>query len=218
MDERLIHVVSNGVEPLFIQLKVLGVDIDDPVSLNAIFMNSYGECDVPRWLYRKSIEDVDGTRKVSVQDLNKIATCIYAIYHMKWSASHKALTPDYNPIQNYNMNESYVGGRNASTSSNITSTNDTTVTQSLRGFNSSVMNPVASSDTSTNATKESLAEGNTVTANDTYTKTREGNIGVTTTQQMITQELELRDRWGYEQMIINDVASYITLRRWDYVF
>lgn len=40
--------------------------------------------------------------------------------------------------------------------------------------------------------------------------TRSGNIGVTTTQQMLTSEIELR-KWLYYQSVFNDIDSILTL-------
>ena len=40
--------------------------------------------------------------------------------------------------------------------------------------------------------------------------TRSGNIGVTTSQQMLQSEIELR-KWLYYQSVFNDIDSILTL-------
>lgn len=43
------------------------------------------------------------------------------------------------------------------------------------------------------------------------THTRHGNIGVTMTQQLIEAEIELRNKWQFYNIVINDVANELTL-------
>lgn len=42
-------------------------------------------------------------------------------------------------------------------------------------------------------------------------RTRHGNIGVTMTQQLIEAEIELRNKWQFYNIVINDVANELTL-------
>lgn len=42
-------------------------------------------------------------------------------------------------------------------------------------------------------------------------RTRHGNIGVTMTQQLIDAEVELRNKWQFYNIVINDVANELTL-------
>lgn len=43
------------------------------------------------------------------------------------------------------------------------------------------------------------------------THTRHGNIGVTMTQQLIEAEIDLRNKWQFYNIVINDVANELTL-------
>lgn len=43
---------------------------------------------------------------------------------------------------------------------------------------------------------------------------RYGNIGVTTSQQMLESEFELRDKWDFFQIVFNDVADILTVPVW----
>lgn len=45
----------------------------------------------------------------------------------------------------------------------------------------------------------------------TETLTRHGNIGVTTNQQMITSEVEMRNKYEFYQLLMQDVDSVICL-------
>lgn len=42
-------------------------------------------------------------------------------------------------------------------------------------------------------------------------RTRHGNIGVTKTQELIDSEIELRNKWQFYNIVINDVANELTL-------
>lgn len=103
---------------------------------------------------------------------------------------------EYNPIENYAMTEIETPNITESTSgsSNSKATSDAHTKASVYGFNSSEAVPASESDADT--TTESLkannfTEGERKTTG-TRTLTRTGNIGVTTSQQMLTSELELR--------------------------
>lgn len=103
---------------------------------------------------------------------------------------------EYNPIENYSMletrtpdlTEGYTG--NTATDVNTTSESDGDVF----GFNSSTAVPSSHAKTTTDTTGESEKNEGTYTKTNTGTETleRTGNIGVTTSQQMLTSELELR--------------------------
>lgn len=103
---------------------------------------------------------------------------------------------EYNPIENYAMTEIETPNITESTSgsSNSKAYSDAHTKASVYGFNSSEAVPASESDADT--TTESLKANNftegerKTTGNRTLTRT--GNIGVTTSQQMLTSELELR--------------------------
>ena len=117
---------------------------------------------------------------------NKLAHIIINRYLFGWSKLADAMFGDYNPIENYNMKE------NRSTLlEEVTNTeNEETVTNKYSGFNTDEMKDVSesSSDGSIDTTK-------TTTGGKTNNElTRSGNIGVTTSQQMIESEYNLRKK------------------------
>ena len=103
---------------------------------------------------------------------------------------------EYNPIENYSMletrtpdlEEGYTG--NTATDVNTTSESDGDV----YGFNSTLAVPSSHAKTTTDTTGESEKNEATYTKTNTGTETleRSGNIGVTTSQQMLQSEIELR--------------------------
>lgn len=167
------------------------------------------------------------------------ATTAYRIFNTAWSYQYKALTADYNPIHNYDSVENstdthdYTGTqtmeheatKNKTDTPNITriSNGSNDSVGSLYGFNSTSAVP---SDEANGTSQSTDKETGTVTSNGTengtntrtdnlketitHELTRSGNIGVTTSQQMIESELELRKKQFYNIMI-HDIINFLCL-------
>ena len=108
-----------------------------------------------------------------------------------WTKLYATTQLQYDPIENYDRNES-------STSKNWGgSSGSTTVTGSATAYNS---------DTFKDTSKSASSGSNTSSSDGTYTSRVHGNIGVTTTQQMIQQE---RDsvQFCMTEFIINDFIT-----------
>lgn len=103
---------------------------------------------------------------------------------------------DYNPINNYDMTETETPNITETTSgsSNSKVESDSNASSSVYGFNSTDAVPATTSDadTTTEALKANNYTDGSRTTTGTRTLTRSGNIGVTTSQQMLESELELR--------------------------
>lgn len=125
--------------------------------------------------------------------LDKLVSIIILKYKDSWNKLYNSLFADYNPIENYSMVE------NENIGSKVTST--TSTNQKQFGFNS-VEGSDSTSDTGTATTQGDY--------NDNHRQlTRSGNIGVTTSQQMIESEIELRKKNLYN-IIFDDVDSIVT--------
>lgn len=171
--------------------------------------------------------------------LTYCATTVYQMFNNAWSYQYKALTADYNPINNYDSVENstdtheYTGTQSTEheVTKNNTDTPDITRTSngtndssgSLYGFNSATAVPSDeanrksnSTDTETGTVTSNGTENGTNTRTDnlketiTHELTRSGNIGVTTSQQMIESELELRKKQFYNIMI-RDIINFLCL-------
>lgn len=169
----------------------------------------------------------------------QMADAVLSVYNNAWSYQYKALTADYNPIHNYDSVENstdtheYTGTQTMEheATKNNTDTPDITRTSngsndsagSLYGFNSTSAVP---SDEANGTSQSTDKETGTVTSNGTengtntrtdnlketitHELTRSGNIGVTTSQQMIESELELRKKQFYNIMI-HDIINFLCL-------
>lgn len=134
----------------------------------------------------------------------------------EWQRVDTALTAEYNPIHNFDRNEDYTDtnteketGNSNSTSSTESKANGTNEnTESETAFNTeSFKNRTknAGTDTASSTASATNKSDNTVTreTNVKHTAHLYGNIGVTTSQQMINEELSMR-RGDLESYIIDD--------------
>lgn len=152
-----------------------------------------------------------------------------------WTRMMTALDAQYDPISNYDRAESWTETHNLTnsrefhgTSSGSLTGNGASVssgsgtdTGSVTGFNStdwankdkmarSESAQVESSNTQSNSGAQDYADTNRDTGTLTRAGTVSGNIGVTTNQQMIQQELELRQMDIY-RIIINEFVKMFCL-------
>ena len=124
-----------------------------------------------------------------------LASVIVNKFKTKWTRLHEVLNLTYNPIDNYNMSETE--NTQLKSEANVSNAN------SIYAFN----------DTEATPTSESSSKSSTnALLNDNVRElTRKGNIGVTTTQQMINSELELRE-YNFIETIYSDIDSILTLK------
>lgn len=168
-----------------------------------------------------------------------LANVIYKMYNRKWQKLYDTFNFEYNPINNYDMIEVMDESTtrdysNQSTrTDNLNHTNTVTVdgtNQSvsevktdLQGFNSNSYNPTDKENSNTNDSQHnvtSVNEQNTGTqgmsnsgdddGTRNYTLTRAGNIGVTTSQQMIESERKLWE-FNFVAIVYHDIDTVMTI-------
>lgn len=136
--------------------------------------------------------------------LSVIAKNLLQRFTEKWNRLYLALvTAQYSPTENYDMEEKETP--------DLTRTKNvkTSVKQEngIYGFNSATPTPQTESETSGEKLDNEETEKNT----GTKTLTRHGNIGVTTNQQMIRQEIDLRNNANFVNILFDDVDSILCL-------
>ena len=166
----------------------------------------------------------------TVSDDNKIiiAQAIYTIYIKNWNALYKTLSLEYNPIENYSMTETEnvqdthkgtleSNGNNTNTYTETTIVDDTSNNQ-LWGFNStdSVNSDKQTGDTtrdveSTMDSTHKNTDRETKDITSDRTLKRSGNIGVTTSQQMIESERQLW-LWNFFESVFSDIDKILVLK------
>ena len=167
------------------------------------FHNSYSK--IISFLYE---EVVNNSSLMSV-----LISSIIERYKDKWNRLYDSLiTQQYNPLENYSMEESEKlklanvdsVKSNSSDSGTSNSTNDN------YGFNSITAQPATKSTTSTSATSTNNVDGTKTTDSD-KTLIRKGNIGVTTSQQMLESEVILRNKYLFQDIIFKDLDNILML-------
>lgn len=167
----------------------------------------------------------------SLLDADRIvlAKIIWTKFREPWSHLWETNVVAYNPIHNYNMSETRhlerddTGTQDDSTSSVDTTTHGRTneVTDFTYGMNntdelgkrSDRSTSQEGGTTSTSGTG-SLDRDTTDNRVEDETITRAGNIGVTTTQQMLSADRELW-LWNYFDQIYKDIDSVLALPFYD---
>lgn len=143
-------------------------------------------------LYQRAFEIYNGDYDITLDQLAKI---IINKFEESWEYLYRALYATYNPIENYDGYEDETVKTNTDTSAKSNIKN--------YGFNSATGKPASDSD----STFKGDAEKN-------YTNRilhKHGNMGVTTSQQMIESEIELREFVkNFYNLVYNDIDTVLS--------
>ena len=192
---------------------------------------------IVRAMLMKSGTDAGDHLALSVNQIKKLADLVYRRFGPGWDHIYDALTAEYNPIHNYDRDETITydteDGHGASEdyadtdtekrSTDITSeVEDATTENDVYGFNSSTAVPESKSTVNSSQHTTGLADDNVIertqtldgklldTKEGTVRTQTKGNIGVTTSAQMITQEVQLRVANQMREILMRDLDSFIT--------
>lgn len=143
--------------------------------------------------------------RAEVEVLLYFAMILYRRFNTKWTKIYDALLIEYNPLENYSSTE--IETPNLTDTSKANS--KVTVKQSGSTFDTAVYQPFSSTETAGNENDNKV----TTTKTGTRTVTKSGNIGVTTSQQMLQSEFEVR-QYDFYQGIYNDIDEFITTLKW----
>lgn len=148
--------------------------------------------------FQKKMTPSDPEGTIITNTLMNVAYILYNKYFENWKRVHDAMFADYNPIQNYDSTEEITRSGDDKVSVNT----DNKQTSKVSAFNASAL-------------QDNQEVSNSGLASNNYSKTdynskvkttKYGNIGVTTSQQMIESEIALRQR-NFVEMIMNDVDN-----------
>lgn len=173
-------------------------------------------------LYRLQEAD-NGT--ISVIHKAQLALLIYNKYIDNWTKRWNALQTEYKPLENYSMLENLTDddttvthGKTTTRTGSVEMTPEAvmTVESSVYAYDSSnpspdaktVSTPEGSNTTEYNDLTDT--EGGRTKTEHGYEKTRSGNIGVTTSQQMLQAELEIRT-YDYYLSVFEDIDKVLTI-------
>lgn len=183
--------IDDGIFSL-LQPKFEWMSVEDSKTLDLDYYLNHGQRSISP-LYEQLINQQANNQDFNA--LNKLADIIYLKFKDKWNRIYDAyIKSTYNALENYSMTEV------EKTNTKVTSTDNTK--GGSYGFNSDVSVPVNDSNST------SVVEGNG--EDNKRELTRSGNIGVTTSQQMLESELQLR-KYNFYEELFKDVNSVATL-------
>lgn len=163
-------------------------------------------------------------------DITTLSATIFGLFNDNWVKEWDTLSAEYNPIENYSMTEvmkddetvieyGHINTREDDTTEEITPDLTTENDNSVYGFNSSNAVPTGEqtqTQTGTNTRTNTGSVTDTESGEDTHTRnyelTRKGNIGVTTSQQMLQSE---RDLWLWNffySVVFPDINRVLTIQ------
>lgn len=150
-------------------------------------------------------EDVYNWTDDSLQALMKI---FWTHYGDNIERIRTVLTAQYAPLDNYNMTETRTPNltETTQTKSNVR----TSGSNKVYGFNSSTAVPATESQADTVTQGADSANQSTRTNTGTEKLERSGNIGVTTSQQMLLSELDLRAQHEFEEYLFTFLDQIMT--------
>lgn len=146
--------------------------------------------------------------EVLYSDLNFFREAVKLWFNVKYRTLEKwinAINTEYKPLENYSMTEKFTDTGNTGFNNNSTITVDRTNLGNVSAFDSSTYSP--NTQDKTNGTDTNNANG---TSNNTnvHEGSRSGNIGVTTSQQMLESELKVAEWSVYEHVADMFVSDF----------
>ena len=177
---------------------------------------------------------IDDTETLSTQRVSTLAQIAVDRFGENWAKRYAALQLEYDPIENYSMTETETEtGTNTGTVTNSgtdtgtkTRTTESNAEGTANGFiyaydqndpgipspsdKQTTTNDVTGSESDTESGSHSDTRTDNLAHSITKSHTRSGNIGVTTSQQMLESELEL---WKYDffEGVYNDLDQILTI-------
>lgn len=223
---KLIQVIDSPTQAIFYALQGFNVpwkndEINVQLDLDYIF-NRSGE------KITSSLVDFfvnTETHKIDTISMQTLANVIFTKYGKKWNELYETMEYDYNPIENYNMVEEMTDdetviefGHTNTRTDNLQNTDNTenVAEYEKAGFNSEEYvhdeKTTTNNDTTqTHTGTQTNAESGSNTETRNYTLTRSGNIGVTTSQQMIESQRKLW-LWDFiDSVVYPDVDKILTI-------
>lgn len=196
---------------------------DDLSFLDEDFLyNHSGELLISPYLEKQL--DNDGLMATTTQ-WTSILKNVLIKYGNKWDRLYALLKAQYDPIQNYNMIEKETLPTKTTKANTLVTTHneenaDVDSNEDVYGFNSVTPVPLNSNNVSKDKLNNYQDGSTTGLADDNYVEesydtfrelTREGNIGVTTTSQLIEGEINLW-QWNFIQNVVyKDLDELLTL-------
>ena len=151
--------------------------------------------------------------QITPVELGRLHQIIIQKFGLSWQKLYDAITTAYNPLENYNMLEKSTPGVTTVRKENTDITVENDANGNVYGFNSSTKVPASASDGKSTTTGDETKNRVTETKTGFDQLERSGNIGVTTSQQMLQSEIDIRKQHFFD-MVFADVDTILTINSW----
>lgn len=158
---------------------------------------------------------------ISDDNVSLIARSIFYRFGIKWNKEYEAFMTEYNPVHNYDRFEEFKDttkktGTYSDTDSGTDKTeNGNEQTAEVAAFDLDTLkkdNVVTDKGSTTLTHGKTTAHEQDLTDETSHEAHLYGNIGVTTSQQMIESEFVLREKYKLLDIISNDIREALTLK------
>ena len=187
----------------------------NPNALNSIYI---GERSGNKYASEIVLANLNSSGQLEDTAVDNLARIVLGKFSTNWEKLFNTLTLEYDPLENYHRTE--VNSESDSdvetptnwkkTDTSLAADNIETESNAVYGFNSS--DPVPDTENErTFAHKNDSEQSGTYTTTHNYGKKVEtyGNIGVTTSQQMLESERNVLE-WNFWEKVFNDLDSILT--------
>lgn len=124
-----------------------------------------------------------------------------------WRRMAETLEAEYNPIHNYDRHEQWTDSGSGSSSGSVDNSGEDVSKLDRSAFNSDKYEPAEKSSVEHGAKQNTKSSASNKSTHDGHLY---GNIGVTTTQQMIREEINIRDNDIYK-IISDDIKQHFCI-------
>ena len=135
---------------------------------------------------------------LSVNDVDDIAEILFTMFGVNWGKQWETLSLEYSPIANYDMTEIMTDDTTEREYENTSGTDN-----KVYGFNSSTPVPSDETDSGISGSESNVRN---------YELHRTGNIGVTTSQQLIESERNLWIWNFFNDVVFPDIDRVLTIQ------
>lgn len=217
---------------IFNALSGLGVDLPwgELADAETLDIEYFGNHSGAKFSSPLVVNLLNGEDQLTEQQMETLARIIWTKFSEPWKHLWATNVVEYNPIHNYNMTDQRELTRGESEARAIHDSSVDTTTHGRTSESKDYVSGLNSTDEIGKFSGRSVSEEGGTTgvtgtgdrkddsvkaANEHETTTRSGNIGVTTTQQMLTAERDLWV-WNYFDQVYKDVDSVLALNIYDF--
>ena len=140
-------------------------------------------------------------------DLATLVEMIYTLNIENWNKLYENYTIAYNPIENYSMTENGKKTNTGTQGNKQTGNARSESTSNIYAYNVTTSNPASSSVATSNPNLENVRTDNLTEINEL---TRSGNVGVTTSAEMIEENIKLWI-WKFFDSVFKDIDRILTI-------